>query len=42
MSLPVGHFDVGIFLAANFPINVQERLFILDHHINDMFYFGKE
>lgn len=42
MSLPVGHFDVGIFLPAKFPINVQEKLFVLDHHVNDMFSFGKE
>lgn len=40
--MPVGHFDVGIFLPAKFPINSQERLFILDDHINDKLYFGKE
>lgn len=42
MSLPVGHSDVGIFLPAEFPINIQEKLFGLDSHVNEMICFGKE
>lgn len=42
MSMTVGHFDVGIFLPAMFPINVQEKPFVLDNHVNDMLCFVKE
>lgn len=32
MSLTVDQFDVGIFLPAMFPINVQGKPFVLDNH----------
>lgn len=38
MSLTAGHFDVGIFLPAMFPINVQGKPFVLDIQWYVLFY----
>lgn len=42
MSMTVGYFNVGILLLAMFPINVQEKPFVVDSHVSDTFCFVNE